>query len=74
MVYLSIDRTEEHEQPEIFSSTLDSGEECSLVAMHNPILKQFHIFTEKNYNHKLMDCVTLHNYILDNGGKPTYMQ
>jgi len=46
---VSTDRTEELEQPEVFSSIPDSGEECSLVAMHNRVLKQFLIFTQKNY-------------------------
>ena len=39
VVYVTTDRTEAHEQPEIFSSIPDSGEDCGLVAMHNPILK-----------------------------------
>lgn len=30
-------------------------EECSLVAMHNSILKQFPVFTQKDYGQKLVE-------------------
>lgn len=39
VVYMNTDRPEEHEQTEIFNSIPDSGEKCSPVATHNPILK-----------------------------------